>query len=318
MSFSFVDAQHVKTYLRMAVHGPSGAGKTMSALRIARGLVGPDGTIGVIDTERGSAALYAGSTPIDGQTIVFRHGVLAPPFHPNRYVEAINAAAASGIGCLIIDSLSHAWAGEGGALELKDAAAAKRKGDSFAAWQDVTPLQQRLVDTILSYPGHVIATMRAKQTYVLSESYDDGRKKTKIEKAGMAPIQRDDLEYEFSIVGAIDQDANLTFTKTRLAALSGLVVAKPSEQFGEALAAWLSDGEGEAVESLLPVSPQARAKSLLDRAATLDEARRELIKKWAAERGIEKLSPASVGLHPAFMDALSDWMAHGAQVEASA
>lgn len=318
MGFTFTDAVNVKTFLRMAIHGPSGCGKTYSALRIARGLVGPEGSIALIDTERGSAALYAGVVPIDGVPMVFKHGVLAPPYHPNRYCEAINSAAASGFDCLVIDSLSHAWAGEGGALELKDAATAKRKGDSFSAWQDVTPLQQRLVDTILSYPGHVIATMRAKAAYVLTEVERDGRKKTEITKAGMAPIQRDDLEYEFSIVGQLDQEQNMTFTKARLSSLRGVVIDCPSERFGEALGAWLAEGEGEAVETLLPITPQVRAKSLLDRVATLDDERRELVKSWATEQGIAKLTANTLAAQPPLMDALSSWMASGASVPAPA
>jgi KaiC/GvpD/RAD55 family RecA-like ATPase len=117
--------------MRLAIAGPSGSGKTYSALLIARGLVGPEGRIAVIDTERGSASLYADLTPFDVAE-------LAPPFTPERYVEAIRAAEKAGYDAIVIDSLSHAWAGPGGILDLHDAAAAKEK-NAFAAWRLVTP-----------------------------------------------------------------------------------------------------------------------------------------------------------------------------------
>lgn len=215
---------------RIALIGISGSGKTFSALRIARGL---GGTIAVIDTERGSASKYADEFDFD---------VLEPTsFHPERFIEAIKDAAAGGYGVLIIDSLSHAWMGKDGALELVDNAAARSQSkNTFTAWRDVTPLHNRLVDEILQFPGHVIVTMRAKSEYVM-ETNDRG--KTAPRKVGLAPVQRDGLEYEFDLVADMDNDNNMIVTKTRCKAFHRAVIKTPTEDVGRDLLAWLDSGE---------------------------------------------------------------------------
>lgn len=215
---------------RIALIGISGSGKTYSALRIACGL---GGQIAVIDTERGSASKYADEFDFD---------VLEPAsFHPERFIEAIKDAAAGGYGVLIIDSLSHAWMGKDGALELVDNAAARSQSkNTFTAWRDVTPLHNRLVDAILQYPGHVIVTMRAKSEYVM-ETNDRG--KTAPRKVGLAPIQRDGLEYEFDLVADMDNDNNMIVTKTRCKAFFRAVIKTPTEDVGRDFLVWLDSGE---------------------------------------------------------------------------
>lgn len=169
--------------------GPSGAGKTYSALLIASGIV-PLEKVAVIDTESGSADLYA---DLGGYSTV----TISPPYSPKKYIEAIHAAEEAGFELVIIDSLSHAWSGEGGLLDQQGKAAdSKYRGNSWAAWREITPLHNQLVETMLHTPLHVIVTMRSKTEYVQTEV--NGRKK--IEKVGMAPIQRDGIEYEFTTV----------------------------------------------------------------------------------------------------------------------
>lgn len=231
MTPTFQRATKARGLLRLAIMGPPGSGKTYSALAIAKGLVGD--SIAVVDSERGSASLYAG-------TVATFDVLELQTFEVERYIDALTAAGKGGFKCLIIDSLSHAWAGVGGLLERVDNIARRSKaGNSFTAWRDVTPLHNQLVDAILAYPGHVIVTMRSKVEYVLE---DDGRGKKAPRKVGMAPVQRDGLEYEFTVVLDMDSDNFGAVTKTRCPALHGQVIQKPGAQLAETLLAWLEDG----------------------------------------------------------------------------
>lgn len=228
-TFEFRPATKKKLKARLALVGPSGSGKTMSALRIGRGLVGPSGRIALIDTEYESASLYEDVTPFDTLP-------LGPPYSPERYIGAIQAAARAGYDLVVIDSLSHAWSAEGGILDQKDKMESR---DKFGAWRTLTPQHNALVDALLSYPGHLIVTMRAKQTYEVTE---DDRGKKKIEKLGLAPVQRDGLDYEMTVVGDIDMAHTLHITKTRCEALADKHYRRPGEDVAAVLLSWLDRG----------------------------------------------------------------------------
>lgn len=226
----FKKATRKDSKMRLALIGPSGSGKTFSSLLVARGLVGPQGRIAVIDTERGSASLYADVTPFDVCE-------LTPPFTPEKYIEAIKAAEREGYDVIIIDSLSHAWAGTGGILDIHDAATAKEK-NSWSAWRLVTPRHNELVDAMLQTPCHLIATLRAKQEYV--QVQEGG--KAKVQKVGLAPVQRDGIEYEFTLVFDLDASHNAVASKDRTSLFDGQVV-RLSRITGAKLREWL---EGKA------------------------------------------------------------------------
>jgi len=223
----FVKATKKESKLRLALIGSSGSGKTYSALSIATGL---GGKIAVVDTERGSASKYADKFNFDVLEL--------DSFSPEKYVEAISAAAQAGYQILIIDSLSHAWSGKDGALEMVDRAAKKsQSGNTYTAWRDVTPKHNEMVDAIVQAPLHVIATMRAKTEYVM-ETNDRGKQVPR--KIGLAPIQRDGLEYEFDVVAMMTADNEMIVEKTRCEAMAGQVYAKPNGQVSEVLNRWLS------------------------------------------------------------------------------
>jgi hypothetical protein len=238
---TFTKATKQKAKLRLALIGPSGSGKTYTALRIAKGF---GSRIAVLDTEHGSASKYAGQTlpegPIDFDTME------PTSFAPETYVEAIAAAEEAGYDVLVIDSLSHAWMGKDGALEAVDKAAAKSKsGNTFTAWRDVTPRHQRMIDAILGARVHIIATMRSKTEYVLEEN-SRGQKVPR--KVGMAPVQRDGMEYEFDITADLDIEHRLIVSKSRCPSLDGAVIEKPGADVAEMLLSWLDDGEARPVE----------------------------------------------------------------------
>jgi hypothetical protein len=226
----FKKATKAAAKLRLGLIGPAGSGKTMTALRIAAGLGGP---VAVIDTERGSASLYAGERGLDFDVIELdTYGV-------ERFIDAIKAAADGGYATLVIDSLSHAWSGKGGILELVDRKSkASQSGNNFGAWRDATPRHNSLVDAILGAPLHVICTLRSKVEYVVENV--GGR--NQVRKVGLQPVQRDGLEYEFTVVGDVTQDHDLVVTKTRAAFLKDAVIREAGEDLGKQLAAWLSDG----------------------------------------------------------------------------
>jgi len=224
----FKKAVKKEAKLRLAIAGPSGSGKTYTSLAIATAF---GGSVAVVDTEHGSASKYADLFSFDVME-------MEAPFHPDRFVQAIREAAAAGYTTIVLDSISHAWSGQGGLLELVEEAQKRMKTtNSFAAWKDITPIQNRFVEGIVSAPIHVIATMRSKQEYV--QEKDERTGKTQIRKVGMAPIQRDGFEYEFDVFLDMDIDNNAIVTKTRCPALTGRVFSKPGADIAKILMDWL-------------------------------------------------------------------------------
>jgi nucleoside-triphosphatase THEP1 len=215
--------------LRLGLVGPAGSGKTMTALRIAHGL---GGRVAVIDTERGSASLYSGEQGLDFDVLEL------DSYEAENFIGAIRQAEQAGYDVLIIDSLSHAWAGKGGILEFVDQAAKRSGGGSFSGWRDATPRHNQLVDAILGAKLHVICTLRSKVEHVIEQV--NGR--TQVRKVGLQPVQRDGLEYEFTVVADVTQDHELIITKTRAAWLKDKIIREAGEELGRQLAAWLSDG----------------------------------------------------------------------------
>lgn len=223
----FSKATKTAAKLRLALAGPSGSGKTFTALTLGCAL----GTrVAVIDTERGSASKYAD---------LFSFDVLElDSFSPLAYVAAIQEASAAGYDVVIVDSLTQAWAGKGGALELVDTAAKQAKSsNTYFAWREVTPLHNQLVDALVGCPAHLIATLRSKVEYLI-ETTQQGKSVPR--RVGMAPIQREGLEYEFDLFGEMDRDNTLLIQKSRCPELSGVVIPKPSGQLAETLKAWLA------------------------------------------------------------------------------
>lgn len=226
----FKPATRRKTRLRMALDGPAGSGKTYTALRFAHAL---GARIAVIDTEAGSASKYIGESP-DGQPWRFDVCELRD-FAPTAYTDAIQAAGQAGYDVLVIDSLTHAWQGPGGALEIVD----RKGGSKFTAWKDVTPMHNRMVDAILRSPCHVIVTMRSKMEYVL-EADEKGKQVPR--KVGMGPIQRQGMEYEFDLVCDLDWTHTLTVGKSRCSAVADAISVKPGPAFMAPVAHWLAEG----------------------------------------------------------------------------
>lgn len=229
----FQKAVRKRAKLRLALTGPSGSGKTYGAILVAKGL---GGRIAVIDTERGSASLYSHLVDFDVLD-------LAPPYTPERYIEAISAAAKAGYDTLIIDSATHEWSGSGGCLEINEqVAASKFKGNTWSAWNETTPRHRAFIDAMVQSPMHIIATGRSKTE---TAQQDNGGKKS-IVKLGTKTEQREGFEYEFTVVLDIIHDGHwATASKDRTGLFSGKDPHKLSEATGEKLLEWLDSGESE-------------------------------------------------------------------------
>lgn len=226
---AFKHAEKSQQKLRLAIFGPSGAGKTMTALRVASGISKPD-KIALIDTEHGSASKYADRYTFDTDEL------LVPNIE--NMVKELDEAAKAGYEVVIIDSLSHAW------QELLDEmdrlAKASRSGNSFSVWREGTPKQRLLVKALLEYPGHIIATMRSKTEWVIEQG-DNG--KSKPVRKGLSPEQGKGIEYEFDMLMEIGQEHYAEIIKDRTGMYQDKIIEKPGEDFGAELIKWLNTGK---------------------------------------------------------------------------
>lgn len=224
---SFQQAVRRQKKLRLAIEGPSGSGKTFTALLMAAHI---GKNIFVIDTEFGSASLYAGEV-VEGIRLEFQHATLST-FAPQNYIHLMNEAKNAGAEVIIIDSLSHAWAGKFGVLEIV--------GKNYRNWDEGTRQQNDLINTILALPCHVIATLRSKTEYVFDPSEKDKNKV--VTKVGTKAIQREGVDYEFDVVMMMSKNHDAEITKTRCRELSQFY-SKPGREPTETLLKWLNAGQ---------------------------------------------------------------------------
>lgn len=218
-------SERKRAKIKMALQGSAGSGKTYSSLMLAQGLTNLDLTkVAIIDTENGSADLYAHL----GQYNVL---TLEPPFTPEKYIQAIDVCLRANMEVIILDSISQVWD------ELLDFHS-KLPGNSFTNWNKVTPRQKAFVDKILQSPAHIIATMRTKQDYVLQQK--DG--KFVPEKVGLKAIQRDGVDYEFTIVFDIDIKHFASASKDRTNLFSGKPEFTINTSTGRKILDWCNSG----------------------------------------------------------------------------
>jgi hypothetical protein len=242
-------ASRKKAKIRLGLSAVSGGGKTYSAILIAKGLCGDLAKVAIIDTENGSADLYA---HLGDYNVL----PLTPPFSPERYIEAIRAAEKAGMEVIIVDSISHEWSGKGGCLEIVESL-----GGKYQDWAKVTPRHQSFIDAILHSPCHVITTVRRKQEYEMTK---DGNGKIKVEKGGLGEVTREGFEYELTANLELDTRHNATASKDRTNLFMGKPAFTPSEETGRIIAAWCDHGE----EDLNALQPGNKWYELVDKCAT--------------------------------------------------
>ena len=209
--------------IKMALQGCAGSGKTYSALLLAYGLTKDWNRIAVIDSENGSADLYASLGTYNVLPI--------SNYSPETYIEAINVCENAGMEVIIIDSISHCW---DYLLEYH----AGLMGNSFVNWAKVTPRQNAFIQRILQSKCHIICTMRTKQDYVLNEKNG----KMVPEKVGLKAVMRDGIDYEFTIVFDINMKHQAVASKDRTNLFTGKPDFTISEETGKAILDWCNDG----------------------------------------------------------------------------
>jgi hypothetical protein len=217
-------ASRKRSKIKMSCTGPSGSGKTMSSLLIAFGLCNDWTKIAVIDTENHSAELYAH---------LGKYNVLPleAPFTPEKYCQAIDVCSTAGMEVIIIDSITHEWE------NLLDYHSSLQ-GNSFTNWAKVTPRHNDFIQKMLQTPSHIITTMRTKQDYVLSEKNG----KMVPEKVGLKTVQRDGMDYEFTLVFDLDIKHNAVASKDRTGLFTGTPEHKLSVNTGKLLKGWCDSG----------------------------------------------------------------------------
>lgn len=245
MTLQIKKAVRAQKKIRINIVGPSGSGKTNTALELAKGL---GEKVIVIDSEHGRASLFGDLYSFD--TIELES------LQVEDYLKALELC--SGYDVVVIDSTSHAWDAVNDAVQVESAKT--RGGNSFQTWGKVgTPLYQKLIQTIITHPAHIITTMRVKSDYVMEEYTDgSGKTKTKPVKVGLAPKFREGGEYEFDLTGNMDMDHNLIIEKSPPGlGLDGKVINKPSAKLGKQILDWISGGA-----AAIPISPPSKSNGV--------------------------------------------------------
>lgn len=266
----FQKAERKKSKLRLMLTGPSGSGKTYGALLLASGL---GKKIAVIDTEQGSASLYSHLVDFDSLE-------LTPPYTPERYRQALKLAIQAGYEIVIIDSVTHEWAGSGGCLELLEGIAkTKFKNNSWAAWNEITPRHRAFIDDMLTSPVHIIVTARSKTETAQVEV--NGRKQ--VQKLGMKTEQRDGIEYEFTTVLDLVHDGHFAMpSKDRTGIFSSADPIKLSPEVGENILRWLESGTEPTNKSYQSgKSPEETLQGFIN-AINKAQTREDIEKYWQA------------------------------------
>jgi hypothetical protein len=226
-------ASRKKAKIKMAIQSPSGGGKTMSALLIAYGICGDWNKIAVIDTENNSADLYS-------HLGEYNTLPMSPPYSPEKYIEAIDVCTTAGMKVIVIDSASHEW---DFLLEYHNSLT----GNSFTNWGKVTPRHEHFVNKILQTNAHFICTIRSKTDYVMSER--NGKQVP--EKVGLKGVQRDNLEYEFTVVLELDMSHRARVSKDRTNLFSNKIDFVPSVETGKEIADWCNSGNASVYDEIM-------------------------------------------------------------------
>ena len=243
---SFQKASKSKSKLRAAIFGPAGAGKTFTSLSIATGM---GNKIALIDSERGSANKYADRFNFDIAELNVKS--------IDEYVKIINEASGK-YNVLIIDSLTHAW---NELLEEVDKIAkVKYKGNTWSAWSEGNPKQKKLINALLSFPGHIIATMRSRTEWQTSTDVNGKVKPTRV---GLAPEQGKGIEYEFDLLMELTTEHMGSIIKDRTSKYQDKIIEYPGEVFGKELSEWLNTGVDIAPKQQTQTDPGKHTPAVL-------------------------------------------------------
>ena len=226
---TFRKAQRSNVFIKLAITGPTGSGKTFSALRLATGLIdGSEKRLAFIDTENDSASLYSEQFDFDVLPV-------SRPFNDSKFIEGIEMAVSEGYGCVVIDSASHFWEG---ILEYKSKLDS-RGGNSYTNWNEAGKKFDAIISAVLQSKINLIACMRSKMDYILE---DNGKGKMAPKKVGLAPVMRDGIEYEFTTVFDVSLDHQAQASKDRSSLFTDKIF-QITEETGRSIRQWLSEAK---------------------------------------------------------------------------
>jgi hypothetical protein len=278
----------------IGLYSESGCGKTWSALLLARGFVGPQGRIGMIETEGGRGEAYVGRAPVGD----YQARPIRGSFSPTEYGSAITEAEADKLDALIIDSASHEWEGAGGVLGMAAANQASGKKGVLVWQQPKMDHQRHFMLRLMQTPiPLVIVCMRAK--YPMEKKGSDWVRSPVLE-----PKQADDILFEMFVHGWIDQEHRLHVTKYTLPELTEIIRDNEpiSIETGQRLAAWARGEQTSLASPLAPAKQPASTASPVG-AGTPDDDMLDAIKtslQEAATRGTDAFREEWTAIHPAY------------------
>ena len=273
--------------LRAAFDGVSGSGKSFTAMRLAQAMkkLGIVKKIAVIDTEKESMSLYAGECPAEGDTPWEFDTLNLKQHSPQQFTASVKSAVANGYDMIIIDSWSHAWMGKDGVLDTVD-----KKGGRFTDWKDVSPMIREMVDTITGCDAHIIVTMRCKTDWVIEKEINKkGQEVSVPRKIGMAPVQKEGMEYEFDIYGSMDLSHQMKIGKSRCSPMQDATAIKPDDSFWMPMFEWLGMIEANTIAQKEEAKGQPeQPKHVLEE--TADETTERLMNMSASAENLEQLN----------------------------
>lgn len=234
---TFIKATRRAVRPKLGISGPSGSGKTKGALALAT-VLAQGGKVALLDTENGSASLYA-------DQYAFETIQIDPPYLTEKYAAGVKAAIAGAYTVLVIDTISHQWDGDGGILQRKEETDA-RGGNHFSNWEPFSKEHNQFRALILHAPFIVISTMRSKMAY----SQEANGKKTEIKKLGLQPIQREGFEYEFTLCFDVQMDHKAAASKDRTELFDKGLHDLLDPKVPQRLLAWLATAKPEEVLSV--------------------------------------------------------------------
>lgn len=249
MSYEFRPVTRENVPLLLGVAGGTGSGKTMSALRLARGLTNGE-PFAIIDTENGRAKHYADLFP------EMRWAAITAPFRPEKYADAIQAAAQA-FGVVVVDSASHEWAGDGGCLDWHDELMGGDQKKNLSAWIQPKLAHKKMVTRLLQAEAHIIMCFRAEPKVEVGPGGKIIPKPSLTGLDGWIPISEKNLPYELtaSFLLMADRPGVPQPIKLPEALKPAVPLDQPiSEDTGTRLASWAagsSDGQ-VAVTTVVP------------------------------------------------------------------
>jgi hypothetical protein len=300
VAISFRPAVRENVSLLIGLAGSSGSGKTFTAMRLAKGIAG-DKPFAVIDTEAGRAKHYADAFRFD-------HADIKAPFRPSAYADAIAAADAAGYAAIVVDSMSHEWAGEGGILDWQEEEFQRLGGkDSvkMLSWSKPKQAHKKMVGQLLQLRAHLILCFRAEEKIDMVKVEENGKTKTKIVPKegpggfkGWLPICEKNLPYELTASFLLLADAPGVPKPIKLQEQHRPLfpLDKPiTEESGRRIAEWAAGGVKPTKPA--PAGPLVTESQVADLAALAQE-KDVSLDSLRKKVGVERLDQLSAEAYP--------------------